>query len=78
MHTLVSFLVDNIGVSNSNYAHGVYNTGVSTLIKHMVSTKSLHEIHLVILTLSLMHEHSCTMDDNPLLVEVCLVVMLIS
>ena len=72
MRTLVSCYVGNIGVHTSFYAHGVYNIGVSTLIKHMVSTTSLQEIHLGILILSLMHVYSCTMED------VCLVVMLIS
>ena len=57
---------------HSNYAHGVYNIGVSTLFEHMVSITSLHVGHLVILILSLMHIYSCTMED------VCLVVMLIS
>ena len=72
MHTHLSCHVENIEANNSLYAHGVYNIGVSILFKHMVSTTSLHEIHLVILILSLMHIHSCTMED------VFLVVMLIS
>ena len=60
MLTLVSCHVDNIGVTNSNYAHGVYNIGVNTLFQHMVST-SLHEIHLVIFILSYtMKNKTCT------------------
>ena len=56
----------------------VDNIVVYTLIEHMLSTTSLDEIHPVILILSLMHVHSCTMEDIPLLVDVYLVVMLIS
>ena len=44
----------------------------------MLSTTSLYEIHLCILILSLLHVHSCTMEDNPLLVDMCLVVMFFS
>ena len=72
MRTLVSFHVDNTRVTNSNYAHGVYNIGVSTLFEHIVSTTYLHMRHLVILILSLMHVYSCTIED------MFFVVMLIS
>ena len=47
---------------------------VFTPIEHMLSTTSLYRIHLCILILSLLHVHSCTMEDNPLLVDMCLVV----
>ena len=56
----------------------VDNTGVSNLFKHIVSIKSLRKIHLAMLILSFLHIHSCTMENNPLLVDVCLVVELIS
>lgn len=56
----------------------VDNTVVCTPIEHMLYTSSLYEIHLCILILSLLHVHSCTMEDNPLLVDMWLVVMLIS
>ena len=56
----------------------VDNIVVCTLIERMLSTTSLYEIHIYILILSLLHVHSCTMEDNPLLVDMCLVVMLIS
>ena len=60
----MSYLVDNIGVNN--------------LFKHIVSTTSLYEINLVILILTFLYIHSCTMEDNPLLMDVCLVVILIT
>lgn len=52
----------------------VDNTIVCTPIEHMLSTTYLYEIHLCILILKLLHLHSCTMEDNPLLVDMCLVV----
>ena len=56
----------------------VDNTIVCTPIEHMLSTTSLYEIHLDILIHSLLYVHSWTMEDSPLLVDMCLVVMFIS
>ena len=50
----------------------VDNIVVCSPIEHMLSTISLDEIQLYILILSLLHIHSCTMEDNPLLVDMCL------
>ena len=62
LHIHMSFHIDNIVVC--------------TQIEHILSTKSLYEIHLCILILLLLHVHSHTMEDNPLLVDMCWVVIL--
>ena len=78
MRTHMSCLVDNTRVSNS-FMHMMSTTQELALeFKHMVSTTCLYKIHFVILILSLMYIHSCTMEDNPLLVDTFLVVILIS
>ncbi len=64
MHSHMSCLVDNTRVSN--------------LLEHMVSTTSLYEIHLCKLMLSSSHKPLCSMEDNPPLVDMCWVVILIS
>ena len=56
----------------------VDNTGVRNLIKHMVSTTSLYEIHLCKLILLSLHKFLCSMEDNPFMVDMCLVVEPIS
>ena len=67
MCTHMSCLIDNTGVSNS-FMHMVSTT--QELASNL--STSLYEIHLVILILS------CTMENNPLLMDMCVVVMLIS
>ena len=64
MHSHMSYLVDNTGVSN--------------LLEHVVSTTYLYEIHLCKLILSSSHRILCSMEDNPYLVDMCWVVILIS
>ena len=59
---------------HSHMSCHVDNIVACTIIEHMFSTTSVYEIHLYILILSLLHVHSCTMEDNPLLVDMCLVV----
>ena len=56
----------------------VDNIVICTQIEHILSATSLYEIHLCIFILSLFHVHSFAMEDNPLLVDMCLVVMLIA
>lgn len=63
MHCHMSCLVDNTGESN--------------LFKNIMSTTSLHEIYLYKLILSSSHKFLCSMEDNPLLVDMCIVLMLI-
>lgn len=64
MHSHMSYLVDNTGVSN--------------LLEHMVSKTYLYEIHLWKLILSSSHKLLCSMEDNPPSVDMCWVVILIS
>ena len=55
----------------------VNNIGVSNLFEHKVSKTSLYEIHVCKLILSSSHKLLFSMEDNPPLVEMCWVVILI-
>ena len=76
MHYFIIYFVRHLGVCATPWLVMLTTQEYATLFEHMVSTTLICVSHLCSLILSSWHILSCLMEDNPYLVDTCLVVAL--